>query len=83
MISNFEEWWFEIGSGIYPKNGEDMETHAKRVAMAAIFGMNEQLFIQNKKITNRIVMKDQKTPDNYRAEGWYQFSNRIAAWLNL
>ena len=31
----FAEWWHEIGSGITPKQDEDQEEHARRVAQAA------------------------------------------------
>lgn len=27
----FDYWWKEIGSGILPRRGDDMEEHAKRV----------------------------------------------------
>lgn len=31
----FYEWWDAVGSSIRPKNGQDMEEHAKRIALAA------------------------------------------------
>lgn len=31
----FEQWWYNIGSGITPRPEEDQETHARRVAKAA------------------------------------------------
>lgn len=78
---NFEEWWREVGSGITPNKDDDMETHAKKVAKAAIFGMNERLFVQNKQVRDLMILSDKKKPDNYRAEGWYQFSNMIKKWI--
>ena len=32
---NFDEWWANIGSGITPKRGDDMEEHAHRIAREA------------------------------------------------
>jgi len=37
----FEEWWYEIGSGIAPKPGEDQEEHARRVAIAYLCERSE------------------------------------------
>ena len=34
-INEFEEWWYEEGSGIVLEDNEDPEEHAKRVAEAA------------------------------------------------
>jgi hypothetical protein len=34
-INLFESWWYDTGSKIYPAIGEDPESHAKRVALAA------------------------------------------------
>jgi hypothetical protein len=82
METNFEKWWDETGSGIIPQKDDDMESHAKRVAKQAILEMNEQLFVKNKTITNMVILGDNKKPDNYRAEGWYQYSNKIKQWLN-
>lgn len=82
MENNFDKWWNETGSGIIPQTDDDMESHAKRVAKQAIFGMNEQLFTKNKAVTDMVILGDNKKPDNYRAEGWYQYSNRIKQWLN-
>jgi hypothetical protein len=31
----FGFWWFEIGSGLHPLEGEDQEQHAYRIASAA------------------------------------------------
>ena len=33
--AKFELWWFGVGSGITPNEGEDAEEHAKRVAELA------------------------------------------------
>jgi hypothetical protein len=35
QLSEFEEWWYNEGSGIVPEDTEDQEEHAKRVAEAA------------------------------------------------
>lgn len=37
----FDEWWHEIGSGIYPLPNDDYETHARRVALAAWYDSKE------------------------------------------
>lgn len=34
-IASFEAWWCDIGSGIIPLPGDDMKSHAKRVAWLA------------------------------------------------
>ena len=31
-LFGFEEWWDSIGSGITPKDGDDHEEHARRIA---------------------------------------------------
>ena len=31
MSLPFSQWWYNIGSGMPPKEGEDLETFAKRV----------------------------------------------------
>lgn len=31
----FQKWWNEVGSGIYPLRHEDQEEHAMRVAYSA------------------------------------------------
>jgi hypothetical protein len=31
----FETWWYDIGSGVCPEEGDDMESHARRVAQMA------------------------------------------------
>lgn len=80
-MKNFEEWWNKIGSGIVPGKNDDMESHAKKIAKSAIFAMNEELFVRNKKVTNLMVLGDNKKPDNYRAEGWYQLSRAISNWI--
>ena len=33
----FDEWWHETGSGIKPLEGDDMESHARRVAKESLF----------------------------------------------
>ncbi len=35
QMTPFERWWDEIGSGIGPEPGEDMQEHAGRVARLA------------------------------------------------
>ena len=40
-ISNFEDWWYRIGSGIAPHNEEDFEEFAKRIAKEAWDGRQE------------------------------------------
>ena len=35
QVKSFEEWWEAEGSGIAPADGDDMESHAYRVARAA------------------------------------------------
>ena len=34
-MNEFEKWWNEMGSGMRPYDGEDMEEHARRVASFA------------------------------------------------
>ena len=31
----FEEWWFNVGSGLGPKDGEEIEQFAKRISYHA------------------------------------------------
>jgi hypothetical protein len=31
----FEKWWYDEGSGLPPRKGEDAETHVKRIAEIA------------------------------------------------
>lgn len=31
----FESWWWDVGSGLAPRDGEDVEEFAKRVALEA------------------------------------------------
>jgi len=42
MFDNFEDWWRERGSWIIPLDGDDMETHSKKVALAAWIEMKER-----------------------------------------
>jgi hypothetical protein len=39
--TNFEKWWYEIGSGIPPEKGEDQHEHVKRVSMLAFNAAKE------------------------------------------
>ena len=32
---NQKQWWHSVGSGIIPRKDDDMESHAKRVSVAA------------------------------------------------
>jgi len=42
MFDNFEDWWHETGSGILPDDQADMESHAKKLALAAWIEMKER-----------------------------------------
>jgi hypothetical protein len=35
-MTRFEWWWYNVGSGIRPLQGEDTETFAKRVSRLAV-----------------------------------------------
>ena len=35
QTDKFYEWWDAVGSSIRPKNCQDMEEHAKRIALVA------------------------------------------------
>ena len=35
MSSGFNQWWFDVGSGIKPFSNHDMEQHAERIAFYA------------------------------------------------
>lgn len=39
--SNFEDWWYRIGSGVVPLDNEDYEEFAKRIAKEAWNGRQE------------------------------------------
>lgn len=80
--NNFEEWWKDVGSFIELKVDEEIKVYAKNLAKIAIVEMNKQLFENNQKINSFLILGDNKKPDNYRAEGWFQFSNEITKWLD-
>jgi len=41
-MKQFEEWWYNIGSGIIPKENDDYETHAYNVCKAYAEYINNQ-----------------------------------------
>ena len=42
MNYGFESWWRDIGSGITPDTGADMEEHARKVAFEAWKAMRDR-----------------------------------------
>lgn len=56
----FDDWWFKTGSGILPLECDDMESHAKKVAMATW----EASLAATKTEVNRYEIIDDNNPDN-------------------
>ena len=51
-MSNFEKWWYEIGSGIAVLNNQDHEEHAMRISKLAWEAQERQSQSQKLKCTS-------------------------------